>query len=75
MEKVVFITGASRGIGLATVKKFASNGWRRQKRRADESPWNGQKSHDEHLWNPEKSAEGKISGSWDVKCTKNLEAT
>lgn len=28
MEKVVFITGASRGIGLATVKKFASNGWK-----------------------------------------------
>lgn len=25
--KTVFITGASRGIGLATVKKFASNGW------------------------------------------------
>lgn len=28
MEKVVFVTGASRGIGLATVKKFASNGWK-----------------------------------------------
>ncbi len=28
MNKVVFITGASRGIGLATVKKFASNGWK-----------------------------------------------
>ena len=27
MKKVVFITGASRGIGLATAKKFASNGW------------------------------------------------
>lgn len=28
MNKVVFITGASRGIGLATVKKFAANGWK-----------------------------------------------
>ena len=28
MKKVVFITGASRGIWLATVKKFASNGWK-----------------------------------------------
>jgi len=28
MEKVVFITGASRGIGLATVRKFSSNGWK-----------------------------------------------
>lgn len=28
MDKVVFITGASRGIGLATAKKFADNGWR-----------------------------------------------
>jgi 3-oxoacyl-[acyl-carrier protein] reductase len=27
MIKVVFITGASRGIGLATVKKFSENGW------------------------------------------------
>jgi 3-oxoacyl-[acyl-carrier protein] reductase len=27
-NKVVFITGASRGIGLATAKKFASNGWK-----------------------------------------------
>lgn len=27
MKKVVFITGASRGIGLATAKKFSSNGW------------------------------------------------
>lgn len=26
-NKAVFITGASRGIGLATVKKLASNGW------------------------------------------------
>lgn len=26
-QKVVFITGASRGIGLATAKKFASSGW------------------------------------------------
>jgi meso-butanediol dehydrogenase/(S,S)-butanediol dehydrogenase/diacetyl reductase len=28
MKKVVFITGASRGIGLATVKKFVTNGWK-----------------------------------------------
>lgn len=28
MDKVVFITGASRGIGAATVKKFADNGWK-----------------------------------------------
>ncbi len=28
MNKVVFITGASRGIGLATARKFADNGWR-----------------------------------------------
>lgn len=27
MNKVVFIAGASRGIGLATAKKFASSGW------------------------------------------------
>lgn len=27
-QKVVFITGASRGIGAATVKKFAEKGWR-----------------------------------------------
>lgn len=27
-EKVVFITGASRGIGLSTVKKFVSEGWK-----------------------------------------------
>lgn len=27
MNKTVFITGASRGIGLATVKKFISEGW------------------------------------------------
>jgi 3-oxoacyl-[acyl-carrier protein] reductase len=26
-KKVVFITGASRGIGLATAKKFVSEGW------------------------------------------------
>lgn len=26
-KKVAFITGASRGIGLATAKKFASHGW------------------------------------------------
>ena len=26
-SKVVFITGASRGIGLATVRKFVNNGW------------------------------------------------
>lgn len=26
-NKVVFVTGASRGIGFAAVKKFASNGW------------------------------------------------
>lgn len=28
MDKAVFITGASRGIGLATAKKFASEGWK-----------------------------------------------
>lgn len=28
MNKIVFITGASRGIGLSTAKKFASNGWK-----------------------------------------------
>ena len=28
MDKVVFITGASRGIGAATVKKFVSEGWK-----------------------------------------------
>jgi len=28
MDKVVFITGASKGIGLATAKKFSSNGWK-----------------------------------------------
>ena len=28
MNKVVFITGASRGIGLATAKKFAGEGWK-----------------------------------------------
>src|SRR3989344_2802509 len=28
MDKVVFITGASRGIGAATVKKFVDNGWK-----------------------------------------------
>lgn len=27
MKKVVFITGASRGIGLATAQKFSKNGW------------------------------------------------
>lgn len=27
MEKVVFITGASRGIGLATAQKFVQEGW------------------------------------------------
>jgi len=27
-QKVVFITGASRGIGLATTKKFVDNGWK-----------------------------------------------
>ncbi len=27
MAKVVFITGASRGIGLATAKRFAKEGW------------------------------------------------
>ena len=27
IKKVVFITGASRGIGLATVKKFILEGW------------------------------------------------
>ena len=26
-KKIVFITGASRGIGAATVKKFVDNGW------------------------------------------------
>lgn len=28
MDKVVFITGASRGIGAATVKKFVDMGWK-----------------------------------------------
>jgi 3-oxoacyl-[acyl-carrier protein] reductase len=28
MNKVVFITGASRGIGLATAKKFVKEGWK-----------------------------------------------
>lgn len=28
MQKVVFITGASRGIGLATAKKFSDRGWK-----------------------------------------------
>ena len=28
MDKVVFITGASRGIGLATVERFAKEGWK-----------------------------------------------
>jgi 3-oxoacyl-[acyl-carrier protein] reductase len=28
MARVAFITGASRGIGLATVKKFVSEGWK-----------------------------------------------
>ncbi len=28
MNKTAFITGASRGIGLATAKKFAVNGWK-----------------------------------------------
>lgn len=28
MDKVVFITGASRGIGAACVKKFSDNGWK-----------------------------------------------
>ena len=28
MQKVATVTGAARGIGLATVKRFLSDGWR-----------------------------------------------